>query len=70
MQRHQAVSPRQPTPYVSLDVHKLAISYCVKDGSGAILADWTIPATRFDTGPLDENAAPAMDRSPASGIST
>ena len=34
--------------YIGLDVHKRTISYCVKDGSGAILAEGTIPATRFD----------------------
>ena len=34
--------------YVGLDVHKKTISYCVKDGSGKIHADGTIPATRFD----------------------
>jgi len=28
--------------------HKRTISYCVKDGSGAIHAEGTIPATRFD----------------------
>jgi hypothetical protein len=34
--------------YIGLDVHKRTISYCVKDGSGAIRALGTIPATRFD----------------------
>jgi transposase len=34
--------------YIGLDVHKRTISYCVKDGSGAIHAEGTIPATRFD----------------------
>jgi transposase len=34
--------------YIGLDVHKKTISYCVKDGSGAIHAEGTIPATRFD----------------------
>jgi transposase len=34
--------------YIGLDVHKRAISYCVKDGSGVIRAEGTIPATRFD----------------------
>jgi transposase len=33
---------------IGLDVHKKTISYCVKDGSGAIHAKGTIPATRFD----------------------
>jgi transposase len=32
--------------YIGLDVHKKAISYCVKDGSGRIYAAGSIPATR------------------------
>jgi hypothetical protein len=28
-----------PMYYIGLDVHKLKISYCVKDGSGKIHAD-------------------------------
>jgi transposase len=38
----------QPMYYIGLDVHKRTISYCVKDGSGTIHAELTIPATRFD----------------------
>ena len=34
--------------YIGLDVHKRTISYCVKDGSGVIHADGTIPATRLN----------------------
>ena len=34
--------------YIGLDVHKRTISYCVKDGSGAIHSEGTIPATRSD----------------------
>jgi hypothetical protein len=34
--------------YVGLDVHKKTISYCVKDGSGRIHLEGTIPATRID----------------------
>ena len=34
--------------YIGLDVHKKTISYCVKDGSGAIHSEGTIPATRLD----------------------
>jgi transposase len=34
--------------YIGLDVHKKTISYCVKDGSGHIHAEGTIPATRLD----------------------
>ena len=33
--------------YIGLDVHKRTISYCVKDGSGKIHAEGTIPATRY-----------------------
>ena len=29
--------------YIGLDVHKRTISYCVKDGSGTIHAEGTIP---------------------------
>jgi transposase len=38
----------QPMYYIGLDVHKRTISYCVKDGSGTIHAEGTIPATRLD----------------------
>src|ERR1700684_1690576 len=38
----------QPMYYIGLDVHKRTISYCVKDGSGAIHREGTIPATRLD----------------------
>jgi hypothetical protein len=38
----------QSTYYIRLDVHKWIISYCVKNGSGTIYAEGTIPATRFD----------------------
>ena len=31
--------------YIGLDVHKRTISYCVKDGSGAIHSEGTIPAS-------------------------
>ena len=38
----------QPMYYIGLDVHKRTISYCVKDGSGAIHSEGTLPATRLD----------------------
>ena len=38
----------QPMYYIGLDVHKRKISYCVKDGSGAMHADGAIPATDLD----------------------
>jgi transposase len=38
----------QPMYYIGLDVHKRTISYCVKDGSGGIHAEGTLPATRLD----------------------
>jgi transposase len=34
--------------YIGLAVHKKTISYCVKDFSGHIHAEGTIPATRLD----------------------
>jgi len=34
--------------YIGLDVHKRTISYCVKDGSGAMHAEGTLPATRWE----------------------
>ena len=34
--------------YIGLDVHERTISYRVKDGSGTIYAEGTIPATRLD----------------------
>jgi hypothetical protein len=34
--------------YIGLDVHKLKISYCVKDSGGKIYAEGSLPATRFD----------------------
>jgi len=33
--------------YIGLDVHKRKISYCVKDGTGKIHSEGSIPATRF-----------------------
>ena len=38
----------QPMYYIGLDVHKRTICYCVKDGSGVMHAEGTIPATRYD----------------------
>src|SRR6202167_1978826 len=38
----------QPMYYIGLDVHKRTISYCVKDGSGTIQLEGTLPATRLD----------------------
>ena len=38
----------QPMYYIGLDVHKRTISYCVKDGSGAMHSEGTLPATRLD----------------------
>ena len=34
--------------YIGLDIHKKTISYCVKDTSGQIQREGTIPATRAD----------------------
>jgi len=38
----------EPMYYIGLDVHKRKISYCVKDGSGKIYAEGSLPATRLD----------------------
>jgi transposase len=38
----------QPMYYIGLDVHKRKISYCVKDSSGKLHSEGSIPATRFD----------------------
>jgi hypothetical protein len=36
----------QPMYYIGLDVHKRTISYCVKNGSGAIHAEGTVATYR------------------------
>ena len=38
----------EPMYYIGLDVHKQKISYCVKDRSGQLHAEGSLPATRFD----------------------
>ena len=38
----------QPMYYIGLDVHKRKISYSVKDGSGKVFAEGSLPATRLD----------------------
>jgi transposase len=38
----------EPMYYIGLDVHKRIISYCVKDASGKMHSEGSIPATRFD----------------------
>src|SRR5260221_138011 len=48
IQRHQGGSPMEPMYYIGLDVHKQKISYCVKDSSGKIYREGSIPATRID----------------------
>src|SRR5258708_6828344 len=48
IQRHQGGSPMEPMYYIGLDVHKRKISYCVKDSSGRVYAEGSLPATRFD----------------------
>ena len=37
----------QPMYYIGLDVHKRKISYCVKDNSGKVFAEGSLPATRL-----------------------
>jgi predicted NBD/HSP70 family sugar kinase len=36
----------EPMYYIGLDVYKRNISYCVKDFSGKVCAEGSIPATR------------------------
>jgi Transposase len=38
----------EPMYYIGLHVHKQKISYCVKDGSGKVYAEGSLPATRID----------------------
>jgi transposase len=38
----------EPMYYIGLDVHKRKISYCVKDASGQLHSEGSVPATRFD----------------------
>ena len=38
----------QPMYYIGLDVHKRTISYCVKDSSGKVFSEGSLPATRLD----------------------
>src|ERR1700730_8133134 len=38
----------EPMYYIGLDVHKRKISYCVKDRSGQLHTEGSLPATRFD----------------------
>ena len=33
--------------FIGLDIHKKTISYCVKDVSGKVLSEGTVPATRI-----------------------
>src|SRR6266853_761062 len=44
---NQGGSPMETMYYIGLDVHKKTISYCVKDGSGRIYGEGSIPATRL-----------------------
>jgi transposase len=41
----------EPMYYIGLDVHKRIISYCVKDSSGKLRSEGSIPATRMDLDP-------------------
>jgi hypothetical protein len=38
----------EPMFYIGLDVHKLKISYCLKDSGGKLCAEGWLPATRHD----------------------
>ena len=47
--------------YIGLDVHKKKISYCVKEVSGRIYAEGSIPAARDGPGPMDEDSSATVD---------
>src|SRR3984893_18919824 len=47
--------------YIGLDVYKKTIDYCVKDGSGRIYADGSIPATRMWMKTLPQPWTAAME---------
>ena len=47
--------------YIGLDVHKRTISYCVKDGSGRVHAEGSIPATRWHLDIWMKNTTAAVD---------
>jgi len=38
----------EPMYCIGLDVHKQKISYCVKDASGKLHSEGSVPATRYD----------------------
>ena len=38
----------EPMYYIGLDVHKMSVSYRVKNSSGAFSCEGLLPATRFD----------------------
>jgi transposase len=48
MQRTITEAPQKHMYYIGLDIHKKTISYCVKDISGQIRQQGTIPATRAE----------------------
>jgi hypothetical protein len=50
IQRTPMEAPQQTYVLHRLDVHKKTISYCVKDVSGQVQREGTIPATRTGTG--------------------
>ena len=52
--------------YIGLDVHKKTISYGVKDVSGQIYQQGTIPATRTELESLGQDSSPALDCSDGS----
>ena len=58
----------QPMYYIGLDVHKRTISYCVKDGSGVIHAEGTLPATRLDLDRWMKALLPAGGRGIFKGV--
>jgi hypothetical protein len=52
----------EPMYYIGLDVHKRKICYCVKDSGGKVYCEGSLPATRLDLDPRDENTSAAVER--------
>ena len=61
----------QPMYCIGLDVHKRTISYCVKDSSGAINSEGSLPAPRSRADKLRRLLSSVMTKvNNSSGLST
>jgi hypothetical protein len=52
--------------YIGIDIHKKAITYCIKDMGGQIPTARNNPSDSHRTGWLDEDSSSAMDGSDGS----